>query len=122
MDSFWGVIKAGNMYWLLKVTSHHYKIKQKQEKIKRKKRVPRRFVKSPNITEVVFKNVFLLIIYIYIYIYIYLSIIYIYIYIYIYIHKKQYIYLLNGSYISVSSKPSKTQYHNEKCKKYKSEN
>ena len=72
MDSFWGVIKAGNMYWLLKVTSHHYKIKQKQEKIKRKKRVPRRFVKSPNITEVVFKNVFLLIIYIYIYIYIYI--------------------------------------------------
>ena len=84
MDSFWGVIKAANMYWLLKVTSHHYKIKQKQEKIKRKKRVPRRFVKSPNITEVVFKNVFLLIIYIYIYIYISFYNIYIYIYIYIY--------------------------------------
>ena len=95
MDSFWGVIKAANMYWLLKVTSHHYKIEQKQEKIKRKKRVPRRFVKSPNITEVVFKNAFLLIIYTYIHIYIYIYIyvflyytyicIYIYIYIYIYI-------------------------------------
>ena len=74
MDSFWGVIKAANMYWLLKVTSHDYKIEQKQEKIKLKKRVPRRFVKSPNITEVVFKNVFLLIIYIYKYIYIYIYI------------------------------------------------
>ena len=48
--------------------------------------------------------------------------IYIYIYICIYIYdQKQYIYFLT-SYISVSSKPSKTQYNNEKCKKYKSEN
>ena len=30
--------------------------------------------------------------------------------------------LLLTSYISVSSKPSKTQYNNEKCKKYKSDN
>ena len=38
-----------------------------------------------------------------------------------YMHKSQDIYLFQ-SYVLVSFKPSETQYNNEKCKKYKSEN